>query len=57
MIRLNNCLSKISRLNLVLSLVLCIMFLIPEFLTASNPDKPDFWVRNDAGTITHTLDR
>ena len=29
------------------------MFLIPGILIAVNPDKPDFWVRNDAGTITH----
>ena len=26
---------------------------MPEIIIAANPDKPDFWVRNDAGTITH----
>jgi hypothetical protein len=54
MIGLYSFLAKISRLNLSPSLALCIMFLIPEIVTAANPDKPDFWVRNNAGTITHT---
>lgn len=54
MIRLNSLLSKISRLSLSPSLALCILLFIPEFLMAANPDKPDFWVRNNAGTITHT---
>ena len=50
----NSLFSKIPRLNLSASLALCMMFLIPGSLIAVNPDKPDFWVRNDAGTITHT---
>ncbi len=54
MVEFSSLLSKISRLNLSSSLAFCIMFLMPEFLTAANHDKPDFWVRNDAGTITHT---
>lgn len=47
-------LSKISGLSIVCSLTLCSLFLLPQCLTAANPDKPDFWVRNNAGTITHT---
>ncbi len=46
--------SRNSRLNLVRSVALCLVFTVPECLPAANPDKPDFWVRNDAGTITHT---
>jgi hypothetical protein len=54
MIGFNSLLSKISRLNISPSLALCIMCFMPEIIIAANPDKPDFWVRNDAGTITHT---
>ena len=53
MIGFNSLFSQIPRLNLSASLALCMMFLIPGSLIAANPDKPDFWVRNDAGTITH----
>lgn len=36
------------------SIALCLMILFPQCLTAANPDKPDFWVRNNSCTITHT---
>ena len=52
--RINNFSTKISRLKLVRLLVLYMMFLAPAGLVAANPDKPDFWIRNDAGNITHT---
>lgn len=54
MIRKNSHLSKILRLNLLPALVLFMVLLIPACLDAAGPDKPDFWVRNSAGTITHT---
>jgi hypothetical protein len=52
--RINNFTVKISGLNLIASLFLTVVFLIQVCTAAANPDKPDFWVRNDAGTITHT---
>ncbi|MFA5814179.1 MAG: hypothetical protein WC865_00965 [Bacteroidales bacterium] len=54
MIRINRFSSGISWFCHVRSLALCLMFLMPQFLAAANSGKPDFWVRNDAGTITHT---
>ena len=54
MILNNRFLSKISRLYFLSSSVLFYMFLIPVCIFASNPAKPDFWVRNNAGTITHS---
>ncbi|MCX6226964.1 MAG: hypothetical protein NTV01_19815, partial [Bacteroidia bacterium] len=54
MIRINRFLSKISGFSLVRSLVLLTIVLIPECLAAASSDKPDFWARNDSGTITHT---
>jgi hypothetical protein len=38
----------------VASVALCLMSFMPQCLFAANPDKPAFWVRNEAGTITHT---
>ncbi len=46
--------SKMTRINLVRLLVLCSMYLVPQCLISANPDKPDFWIRNAAGSITHT---
>ncbi|HBB92784.1 MAG TPA: hypothetical protein DC042_13990 [Bacteroidales bacterium] len=46
--------TNFSRLIGVSSLVLSTILIIPVSLTATNPDKPDFWVRNESGTITHT---
>ena len=43
-----------SKIYFVLSLTLCALLLFQKCLTAANPDKPDFWVRNNSGTITHT---
>jgi hypothetical protein len=54
MIRINRLVSKPSRLSGLRSLVFSAVLLIPVCLAAENPDKPDFWVRNAAGTITHT---
>ena len=54
MIGFSDFLSGISRWNLFPSLAFYMLLLIPEFLLAANPGKPDFWVRNGAGTITHT---
>lgn len=54
MIRINLSLLRIPRLTLVCSLLFCMMIFTPECLAAENPDKPDFWVRNDVGAITHT---
>ena len=44
----------ISNHRKLLKFWLFITLLIPEFLTAANDDKPGFWIRNEAGTITHT---
>gem|GEM_PF-6559468 len=54
MIRSNNFSSKISSFKLVCFIVFYLIFLIPTVLVAANPEKPDFWIRNDAGSITHT---
>jgi len=54
MTRINRLVSKFSRLNGIRVLALSTLLLIPVCLAAENPDKPDFWVRNGAGTITHT---
>ncbi len=54
MIKINTYLLKLMNLKFKSLLILSIMLIIPAFLTASNNDKPDFWTRNDAGTITHT---
>jgi hypothetical protein len=54
MIRNNRFSSGISWLNHARSLAVCLVLLVQECLGAANPDKPDFWVRNVAGTITHT---
>jgi hypothetical protein len=43
--------SKISRLNLVSLQVLCMMLLIGECFAATNPYKPGFWVRDNAGIL------
>lgn len=40
--------------NLASALVLLTMFLLPPSLKAANPDKPVFWIMNDAGTIAHS---
>lgn len=45
---------KHTNLKFKSSLMLSVLLIIPEFLIASNDDRPDFWTRNDAGTITHT---
>jgi hypothetical protein len=36
------------------NILFCLMLLVPQCLSAASQDKPDFWVRNEAGTITHT---
>jgi hypothetical protein len=54
MIRSNNFSSKISSFKLVCLIVFYLIFLIPTGIVAANSDKPDFWIRNDAGNITHT---
>ncbi len=54
MIRNNRPLSKFSRLIGIHLLVLSTILLIPVCLSAQDDNKPDFWIRNDAGTITHT---
>jgi len=54
MIKINTYSLKLMNLKFKSSLMLSVMLIIPEFLTASNNDKPDFWTRNDVGTITHT---
>jgi len=45
---------KHPNFNFKSSLVLFVMLLIPEFLSATNDDKQGFWIRNEAGSITHT---
>jgi hypothetical protein len=52
--QINRFSSKLTRLNLGRSLVLFQMLLMPQYLNAANPDKPDFWIRNVAGSITHS---
>lgn len=47
-------LSKIKGLKFFHLFVLLNLSLIPAFLDAENPGKPDFWVRNNAVTISHT---
>jgi hypothetical protein len=53
MIRINGFLFK-HHLNICSLLILFIMLLIPEFISAANDDNPVFWIRNEAGSITHT---
>ena len=54
MTRINRSSSKTFRFILAGVLFLCPIFLVTNCLATASPDKPDFWVRNDAGTITHT---
>ena len=50
----NRCYNVISRVILGFSFFSSLMCFVPQGYSTVNPDKNPFWVRNEAGTITHT---